>query len=105
MIELTGARWDFYLDASYTRQVFEKHRRKLKDLSEKFWLSLRRLERSAESDELDALRAVFSEVHKQLGAPGDFGYGTPCGDALKTLYDSWNKLIKQTSVEQSPANV
>jgi hypothetical protein len=102
---LQGARWDFYLDVSYARQVFEKNRRKLSDLSPKFWESLRRLGWSAVYDDLENLKVVFSEFHKQLGAPGDFGYGTPCGDALQTLYAAWNKLLKESPAAETKAAV
>ena len=27
-----------------------------------------------------------TEIHKAFGAPGDFGYGTPIGDALAKVY-------------------
>ncbi len=29
---------------------------------------------------------TVAEVHKAFGAPGDFGYDTPIGDALSSLY-------------------
>ena len=34
---------------------------------------------------LAADRSV-DEIHKAFGAPGDFGYGTPIGDALARIY-------------------
>lgn len=35
-----------------------------------------------------AREATATEAHKVFGAPGDFGYETPVGDALAKLYDS-----------------
>ncbi len=86
--------WDFYLDASYVRQVFEKHRRELKDLRPLFWAALRDIENAADQDDFALLKTHFPKWSTLLGAPGDFGYGTPCGDALRTLYESWNRLLK-----------
>jgi len=31
-------------------------------------------------------------VRKAFGAPGDYGYGSAKGDALKTLYDAFNEI-------------
>ena len=61
-----------------------KHKRKLRDLSPRFWVALLDLELSCQEEHWEEL--------KRLGAPGDFGYGTPCGDALRAVYDSWNAL-------------
>lgn len=35
----------------------------------------------------------FRSKYKLLGAPGDFGYGTACGDSLKMLYDRFNEFL------------
>lgn len=40
-----------------------------------------------------ALAAIHS-VYKAFGAPGDYGYGTPKGDALNSLYGSSGGLAK-----------
>ena len=32
------------------------------------------------------LKKVVKKVHSVFGAPGDWGYGTPLGDALKKIY-------------------
>lgn len=37
-----------------------------------------------------SLTLAFRAVHQQIGAPGDWGYGTPEGDSLKSFYDAWN---------------
>lgn len=71
-----------------------KHKRKLKDLSPRFWVALLDLELGCEEPDWEKLKAAFGSAYKQLGAPGDFGYGTPCGDALKDLYRRWNELCK-----------
>lgn len=41
---------------------------------------------------LTTARLAIYSVHKTFGAPGDYGYGTPQGDALKELYDAFNKI-------------
>lgn len=99
-MELSEARWAFYLDVSFARQVFEKDRANLSDLKPAFWQAFKKLEKSADQDDWADLRVTFAECRKQLGAPGDFGYGHPTGDALKILYESWNKLCKASPVEQ-----
>jgi hypothetical protein len=35
---------------------------------------------------LAKINEAIDAVHKALGAPGDYGYGTPKGDALFALY-------------------
>jgi hypothetical protein len=40
------------------------------------------------SANLKAVSAAIDAVHKAFGAPGDYGYGTPKGDALMALYRS-----------------
>jgi hypothetical protein len=36
---------------------------------------------------LDDLVALRGRVHRAFGAPGDWGYGKPIGDALRALYE------------------
>ena len=69
-----------------------KHRKKYKDLSPRFWVALMDLELSCDCEDWKQLKTDFAKCYRFLGAPGDFGYGTPCGDALRAVYDSWNKL-------------
>lgn len=69
---------------------FSQNKRKLRDLSPRFWVALLDLEVAASLLTAADLIAEFPNAYKQLGAPGDFGYGTPCGDALANLYDWWN---------------
>lgn len=40
------------------------------------------------SDEIKALLDAVQQVHCVFGAPGDYGYDTPKGDALFALYRS-----------------
>lgn len=35
---------------------------------------------------LEAPGLKVEDIHRAFGAPGDFGYGTPIGDALAQLY-------------------
>ena len=69
-----------------------KHRKELSDLRPSFWHALGHvvlsiaIEESAQDDAAEITRAI-AKSHRQLGAPGDFGYGNPCGEALRALYD------------------
>ena len=38
-----------------------------------------------------AFQDAITRIHKAFGAPGDYGYGTPKGDALQALYASLNQ--------------
>lgn len=69
-----------------------KHKRKLRDLSPRFWVALMDLELACGGEDWDQLKLDFKAAYRYLGAPGDFGYGTPCGDALRAVYDTWNAL-------------
>ena len=74
-----------------------KHKRKLRDLSPRFWHALVELELGCEEQEWGTLCETSRSAYRYLGAPGDFGYGTPCGDALRAVYDTWNALLKATN--------
>lgn len=50
---------------------------------------------------LDVLRALVEkatpqEIHRAFGAPGDWGYDTPLGDALYRFYQQPSEPKKQT---------
>lgn len=88
-------------------KTFDEHKRKLLDLSPRFWVALLVLEAGCAEANWDELRKTFGAAHRRLGAPGDFGYGTPCGDALRDVYDSWGVLCAahQPETEKStPTN-
>ena len=52
----------------------------------------------------DALAGLVRISHRQLGAPGDFGYGTPEGDALSNLYQVYNDYVTtKTAAEVNPS--
>ncbi len=60
-------------------------------------------------DPLEALRRVsrlIDEVHKAFGAPGDYGYGTPQGEALYRLYEYQHGIqqIVPEAFEPKPTN-
>lgn len=40
------------------------------------------------------------EIHRAFGAPGDFGYGTPIGDALAKLYRGPDKADAPTATPE-----
>lgn len=63
--------------------AFAKEKKSLCDLSPRFW--------AAWMD--DEIRDQWKKSYKQFGAPGDFGYGTPCGDELKAVYDAWRDVV------------
>jgi hypothetical protein len=46
-------------------------------------------------DAPDNLIQAVVDAHKVLGAPGDFGYGTPEGEAMRWVYDIGNRLANQ----------
>lgn len=48
---------------------------------------------------MQSLRLAFAAAYKALGAPGDFGYGTPEGKALQRLYQAWNDALKEAAAE------
>jgi hypothetical protein len=73
-------------------ETFNKNSKKLRDLSPRFWIALMDLEMCHDSPDEELLE-VFSKAYRYLGAPGDFGYGTPCGDALRNLYEWWNAWL------------
>lgn len=70
--------------------AFTSHSRELSDLRPSFWTALGRLVAYARLDAPTMVAEVIANEHRQFGAPGDFGYGTPCGDALRELYDAHN---------------
>lgn len=75
--------------------TFYMCKRELSDLSRAFWKSLDDLALAADEAVPNDLAKAVSDVHRTLGAPGDFGYGTPCGDALRAVYDRHNELCKE----------
>lgn len=72
----------------------------LRDLERgKMALALRNLVQATDGSEsprqiLDA----FRDAYRACGAPGDFGYGTPFGDALKDLYNAWCESRRNAEV-------
>ena len=76
-----------------------KEKKQLSDLRPAFWHALGSVVLSAalidspEPDAVEITRAI-GKAHKQLGTPGDFGYGTPCGDALRNLYDRHSEVCR-----------
>lgn len=76
---------------------FVAHKRELDDLPPKFWAALAELHHEAdrahfEEDRIAYIKRALVVASKQLGAPGDFGYGTPHGEALRNLYVAWRAL-------------
>lgn len=73
-------------------------RREFSDLSPRFWQSLTMLE-DASYGSIGDLEAAYYATRRQLGAPGDFGYGTLQGDSLRRYYDAWTVygLAKQAA--------
>ena len=72
-----------------------KNKRKLRDLSPRFWVALLDLEImfSGPQPEVAEIHSAFRQAYRWLGAPGDFGYGTPCGEGLREFYDAWNAWV------------
>lgn len=76
-----------------------KNKRKCRDLSPRFWVALLDLELACEIEDWSELCLAFKAAYRYLGAPGDFGYGTPCGEALRSVYDRWNDLCKSRTTQ------
>lgn len=91
---LAEARSEFYDRVAWARRTFQKHKWELADLKPAFWLCFEELELSADLADVEDLILSFRKARKVLGAPGDFGYGTPCGEALKELYNEWSRLVQ-----------
>ena len=75
---------------------FYLHRGELSDLGSRFWAALGYIimtavmaddSRSDPRSDAAIITKSIAANHRILGAPGDFGYGTPCGEALRNLYD------------------
>ena len=76
-------------------EVFSHHKKELGDLSPSFWSALSDLQGIVLFASHDQILAALKKHRRTLGAPGDFGYGTPCGDALRAVYDAWSGLQPQ----------
>ena len=73
---------------------FRKAKRELSDLRPRFWATIGDLEYAADFGNESELEEALKVAYPQLGAPGDFGYETKHGDALKRLYDAWTATIQ-----------
>lgn len=51
-------------------------------------MDLHRLAIRAARPTCSELLPLIDEVYRRVGAPGDWGYGTPTGDAARWLYDT-----------------
>lgn len=76
-----------------------KNKKHLKDLKGSFWAALADLHFvvCVLAPTREEIIAQFRSAYKQLGAPGDFGYGTPCGDSLAAVYDRYNDFLASKS--------
>lgn len=84
-------------DAAYECAcAFKADRKNLHDLRPSFWATLEQLLDAVTFDGAAEVSKIVSEQHKQLGAPGDFGYGHRTGDALAALYRTHNEFINAT---------
>lgn len=82
-----------------------KHKKHLRDLSPRFWVALLDLVLDCENEDWSELCVTFKAASRQLGSPGDFGYGTPCGDAIQDLYRRWNELCDTQKVNAATQSV
>lgn len=75
-------------------------------LSHRFWVALDDFAAMAGLATVNNCRELFpafKAAYHWLGAPGDFGYGTPCGDALAGMYHAWNDFCdteRQANVKE-----
>jgi hypothetical protein len=56
----------------------------------------------AERCQLVAVRDAIDAIHRAFGAPGDYGYGTPHGDALFELYKQRAAIAGALEAAPSP---
>jgi len=78
-------------------ETFHQHKKELEDLRSSFWDALSDLQAALLFDSDEEIIAKLKKHKRALGAPGDFGYGTPCGDALRAVYEAWGNLHSQTT--------
>lgn len=71
--------------ANFHEQTY-RQRKKLR-MRDYFWGAVDDMDLTAAmaTNEQELLQAV-TRNHKKIGAPGDFGYGTPVGDSLAKIY-------------------
>lgn len=84
-------------------ETFIAHRDELNDLKPECWYQIGFLFGTSLRENSPAeLLSVLRTARPHLGAPGDFGYGTPCGDALRALYDAANDLGQAIRSQRGP---
>jgi hypothetical protein len=52
---------------------------------------------TAIAESLDEHRTAIRAAHRTIGAPGDWGYGTPEGEAVRGLYDALNQSLREAA--------
>ncbi len=77
-----------------------RNKKKLRDLRASFWGALTALDIGCIEEDWEKLCKSFREAYRYLGAPGDFGYDTPCGKSLCAVYDAWNELCDAQKLVQ-----
>ncbi len=89
----------FRAQLAATCAAFRAQRAELADLSGAFWDTIEILELVGADvtspNASEVLREEFKLGYRQLGAPGDFGYGRSPGDDLMLLYRCWNEWCKE----------
>lgn len=50
---------------------------------------------ASEATSVAECKAAFSSAYRVLGAPGDFGYDSPEGQAMQGVYQAWNKALQE----------
>jgi hypothetical protein len=81
--------------------IFYRHKRFLKNLSPRFWEALLELAGLGVNGPIEVLLDRLDAYHATLGAPGDFGRESPCGQALRELYAAHNAAV--TARRMTPA--
>ena len=99
--EVPSVEEKFRRQVHQTVSAFRANKNRLRDLSPYFWVALTEMESAAAIGTEEDLRTAFLSHYKRLGAPGDFGYGTPCGTGLQKLYAAWNDFVKSAAVPQT----
>ena len=103
-LPITRARTQLQRAAVHAHLTFAEHKDELADLRPSFWSSLADFRYAFDEPDPDAeLEEAFKLGYKRWGAPGDFGYGTPCGEALRQLYNAWNIYAEARNDRESSA--
>lgn len=97
---LTSAGRELIKAAETVAPIFLERRESLNDLSPAFWVAIGTIQGAAMSSDTATIASAVKQFRRTLGAPGDFGYGTACGDAIRILYDATRVFLNYSDASQ-----